>query len=304
MAEAESPDRESQFHELLVHVVGAGELFDRLLIAAGKNDPLDRDDMPAYLLFEVMHLTRLQFEAACHDLADPWLSYAAGSHLRPVIEGMGHIAFVLGRETEHPVGTSEQRAGCLALARAREAHKAMAEADRPETVPAGNVEAGREWVAFNEGVHSRLGCPFPESISDWPCTEPDGAPCKHRELWPCRRVRSPAPRLLTSPTMRRLSAKMSFPFRDLEQAWSLVLHQSLIDRMMVDTGRGTNAFRNATYKDRALTLAMGLSAYSQSLGWVMETNDVAAASVLRAYVGSTWSRPDIVAIMAGEWDDA
>jgi hypothetical protein len=36
----------------------------------------------------------------------------------------------------------------------------------------------------------------------------------------------------------------------------------------------------------------------------METNDVAAASVLRAYVGSTWSRPDIVAIMAGEWDDA
>ena len=36
------------FTELLVHVVGAGELFDRLLISAGKNDPLDRDDMPAF----------------------------------------------------------------------------------------------------------------------------------------------------------------------------------------------------------------------------------------------------------------
>jgi hypothetical protein len=46
---------------------------------------------------------------------------------------------------------------------------------------------------------------------------------------------------------------------------------------MGDTGRGTNAFRNATFKERAL--AMALSAYAGSLGWVMETIDMPAAGV-------------------------
>src|ERR1700674_464305 len=96
---SDNDDRETRFRELLAHAVGMGELFDRLLIAGGHNDPLDRDDMPAYLLWEVLHLTRLQFEAACRDLEHPWFAYAASTHLRPVLEGMGHIAFVLGNET-------------------------------------------------------------------------------------------------------------------------------------------------------------------------------------------------------------
>jgi hypothetical protein len=70
MADAAAPrqDREAQFQELLDHALGLGGLFDRLLIASGNNDPLDRADMPAFLLFEILHLTRLQFAAECQRL--------------------------------------------------------------------------------------------------------------------------------------------------------------------------------------------------------------------------------------------
>jgi hypothetical protein len=102
--------------------------------------------------------------------------------------------------------------------------------------------------------------------------------------------------------MRLLTDRMKFGFRALEQASSLVLHLSLVDRMLYDTGQGMNAFRNATYKERALTLAMGLSAYGGSLGWVMETIDMPAAGVLGRYVSDMWKRPDIAAIMTDEWD--
>lgn len=59
--------------------------------------------MPNSLLFELVHLTRLQFDAMCHDLSDPWLSHAAPTHLRPVLQGLGHVAFTLGHETDQPV---------------------------------------------------------------------------------------------------------------------------------------------------------------------------------------------------------
>jgi hypothetical protein len=93
---------------------------------------------------------------------------------------------------------------------------------------------------------------------------------------------------------------MKFGFRALEQASSLVLHLSLVDRMLYDTGQGTNAFRNATYKERALTLGMGLSAYGGSLGWVMETIDMPAAGVLGRYVSDMRKRPGLAAIIADE----
>ncbi len=298
---ASTEDRESQFEELLAHAVGIGEVFDRLLIASGNNTPLDRTDMPNFLLFEILHLTRLQFDAMCHDLSHPFLAHAAPTHMRPVLEGTGYIAFILGHETDSPVGTSAQRAGCLALARSREVHKAMTEAD-PATVPPRNVADGVLRVKFHEELHAKLGCPFAKDDAAWRCRDADGKSCQHYKLWPCQRERSPAPRLLTSPTMRRLTNRMPFAFRDVEQASSLVVHQSLADRMLMDTGQGTNAFRDATYKERAAALAMGLSMYGQSLGWIMETIDVAATTVLRSYAASTWVRPDMTAIMAGEWD--
>ena len=42
---------------------------------------------------------------------------------------MAQIAFILGHETDHPLGTYQQRATCLALARAREEHEAMTQAE-------------------------------------------------------------------------------------------------------------------------------------------------------------------------------
>ena len=297
----ESEDREQRFGELVVHAVDMGHLYDHLMQSRGHNLPVARDDMPDALLTEILHLTRLQFEALCHDLTDPWLSHAATTHLRPVLEGMAQIGFILGHETSTPVGTSQQRAACLALARARETHRAMVAAN-PRSVPDGNLEEGRQQVRTFEQIHDRVGCPYVEDPAAWPCKETHGGPCRHRELWPCKRVTKPAPRLLSSPTLLRLSATMSFPFTDLEQASSLVIHQSLIDRMMGVTEDGTNALRNATYKERALALAMALSAYGGCLGWVMETVDMPAAGALGRYASDTWKRQDLAEIMADEWD--
>lgn len=294
-------ERERAFEELVVHLLDLGGLYDHLLIAGGNDDAIARDEMPDALVTELLFLTRLQFDAACHDLTDPWLSHAAPTHIRPVLEGMAQIAFVLGHETDTPVGTSAQRAACLALARARETHRAMVGA-HPDSVPDGNLEEGRRHVRFFEDVHNRLGCPYVEDLSSWPCCEEGGTACKHRDLWPCRRVLKPAPRLLSSPTLARLGKRMSFPFTDLEQASSLVVHQSLVDRMMRDTGEGRNELRGATYKERALALAMAFSAYGTSLGWAMETVDPTASSVLRQYASKVWIRPDLAAIMADEWD--
>ena len=295
-------DREKRFLALVVYAVDFAATFDRLLIEGGNNAPQARDDMPSALLFELAHLSRLQFDATCHDLSDGWLSHAAPTHLRPLLEGMGQIAFILGHETDHPVGSSQQRATCLSLARVREEHQAMSAAD-PTSVPFGNVEEGRERLRIFEEMHERIGCPYPSDARDWPCRKDDGTPCDHRSAWPCR-TEPAAPRKLTTPTMRRLSERMSFRFRDLEQASSLVLHMSLVDRLMVDTGRGTNAFANASYKTRASTLAMALSAVGPSLVWVMDYFDPAAAEALKDYMRSMWAKPDMQEIGTGAWDKA
>ncbi len=299
---SDGPDsREQRFGTLVIHAVEMGHLYDHLVQSRGHNQPVARHDMPSALLTEILHLTRLQFEALCHDLLDPWLSHAASTHLRPVLEGMAQLGFILGHETTTPVGTSRQRAACLALARARESHRAMVAAS-PRSVPDGNVEEGSRQVRAFEQLHEIVGCPYVDDPAAWPCREAHGGPCRHRELWPCKRITNPAPRLLSSPTLLRLSKTMSFPFTDLEQASSLVIHQSLIDRMMSATSDGTNALRNATYKERALTLAMALSAYGGSLGWVMETMDMPAAGALGRYASDTWRRDDLAEIMRDEWD--
>lgn len=302
MAEEESDgdDREQRFRELIVHAVDLGGLYDHLLVVSGKNVAVARDDMPDALLNEMIHLTRLQFDAMCHDLTDSWLSHAAPTHLRSVLEGMAQIAFILGHETDYPIGTPRQRATCLALAREREAYAAMETAD-PSSVPPGNADLARLRVEWFEELHERVVCPYPKDPRDWPCRKPDGTPCDHRSVWPCN-LRPAGPSKLTTPTLRRLTERMKFGFRALEQASSLVLHLSLIDRMLGDSGQGQNTFRHATYKERALTLAMGLSAYGESLGWVMETIDLAAASVLGKYVSDTYSRPDLAEIMSDGWD--
>ena len=95
---------------------------------------------------------------------------------------------------------------------------------------------------------------------------------------------------------------MDFQFRDIEVASSLVLHMLLADRLWIDTGHGTNAFAPAPYVMRASTLALALSAYGVTLGWVMDTLDLAAALVLRTYMSDMWKKPDMVGIGTGAWD--
>jgi len=161
-------DHELRFHALVDYAEEISLGFDRLLVASGNDQPQARDDMPNALLFELEYLCRLQFDAACHDLRHPWLSHAAPTHLRPLVEGMAQVAFILGRETSHPVGTTQQRATCLALARVREERDAMIAA-HPNGVPDGNVKESQERVAIFEDLHLRLGCPYPEDGRDWLC---------------------------------------------------------------------------------------------------------------------------------------
>jgi hypothetical protein len=298
--EAPGDDHEARFHALIDYAQEISVGFDSLLISTGNDQPQARDDMPNALLFELEYLCRVQFDAACHDLKDPWLSHAAPTHLRPLLEGMAQIAFILGHETEHPIGTSQQRATCLGLARVREERDAMASAN-PDGVPEGNVKETQERVDIFEDMHQRAGCPYAEDVRDWPCRNDDGKPCDHRSAWPCK-TKPAAARRLTTPTIRRLTKRMDFRFRDIEVASSLVLHMLLADRLWVDTGQGTNAFAAAQYGMRASTLALALSSYGVSLGWVMDTLSLPAALVLRDYVAAMWKQPDMLEIGSGTWD--
>lgn len=298
--EARTDDHEARFHALIAYAEGISEGFDRLLIASGNDQPQARDDLPNALLFELEYLCRVQFDATCHDLRHKWLSHAAATHLRPLLEGMAQIAFILGHETDHPIGTSQQRATCLALARFREEHDANVAA-HPDGVPDGNIERGLERIAVFEEMHRGIGCPYPKDVSDWPCRKEDGKACDHRSAWPCR-LQPAAARKLTSATIRELTKRMEFRFRDAEVASSLVLHMLLADRLWVDTGQGTNAFAPAPYVMRTSTLALALSSYGVSLGWVMDTLDLAAAVVLRTYMSDLWKNPDMIEIGNGAWD--
>jgi hypothetical protein len=277
--QAPNDDHEARFHALVAYAQEISVGFDSLLISTGNDQPQARDDMPNALLFELEYLCRVQFDAACHDLRDPWLSHAAPTH---------------------PIGTSQQRATCLALARVREEHEAMASA-KPDGVPEGNVKEGQERVDIFDDLHRRVGCPYAQDARDWHCRNDDGKPCDHRSAWPCK-TKPAAARRLTTPTIRRLTKRMDFRFRDIEVASSLVLHMLLADRLWVDTGQGTNAFAPAQYAMRASTLALSLSSYGVSLGWVMDTLSLPAALVLRDYVAAMWKQPDMVEIGTGAWD--
>ena len=157
-------DHQARFHALIAYAEAISEGFDRLLVASGNDQLQARDDMPNALLFELEYLCRVQFEATCHDLRHPWLSHAAATHLRPLLEGMAQIAFILGHETEDPVGTSHQRAICLALARVREEHAAMAAA-HPDGVPEGNLKESLERVAIFDDLHQRVGLPVSDGCA-------------------------------------------------------------------------------------------------------------------------------------------
>ena len=293
-------DHERRFHALVDQAEQIEALFDRLLQVSGNDELQSRVDMPGGLLFELVYLSRLQLDAVCHDLRHPWMSHAAATHLRPLLEGMALVAFVLGHETDHPVGTSEQRAVCVSLARVREESEAMNAAQR-DHVPEGNFAEHQERIKILEEMHRRIGCPYIEEPREWPCRKPDGKVCDHRSAWPCR-TQPPTARKLTSTTTRQLSQRMKFPFREIEQTSSLVLHMMLADRLWRDTGQGTNEFVPASYLMRASTLALALSAAGATLTWVIETLSPAAAVVLRKYMTDFWDLPDMKEIGTGAWD--
>jgi hypothetical protein len=295
-----SNDHEARFHALVDYAEQLSGGVDALLIASGHHEPLVRDDMPNGLLFELDYLCRVQFDATLHDLRHPWLSHAAPTHLRPLLEGLAQIAFILGHETGHPVGTAQQRAICLGLARVREEDEAM-KAARPETVPVGNIQESEQRVAIFEEMHQRIGCAYAKDVHVWKCRQADGAPCDHRSMWPCR-ITPAQPRKLTSPTMRELSKRMNFHFRDVEVASSLVLHMLLADRLWVDTGHGTNAFANAKYVMRASTLALAVSTYGVSIAFILDSVESAAGAAVRAFMSAMWKKPDMIEIGTGMWD--
>ncbi len=298
--DATAIDHERRFHALVDQCEQIGALFDHLLEVSGNDEPQSRIDMPGGLLFELVYLSRLQLDATCHDLRHPWMSHAAATHLRPLLEGMALVAFVLGHETEHPVGASEQRATCVALARVREEFEAMSAAQR-DHVPEGNFAEAQERIDILEKLHERIGCPYTDDPRDWPCRRPDGTVCDHRSAWPCRIQTA---RRLTSTTTRLLSERMDFPFREIEQTSSLVLHMMLADRLWRDTGQGTNEFVPVSYVMRASTPALALSAAGATLAWVIETLSPAAGVVIRKYMSDFWDIPDMKEIGTGEWGKA
>src|SRR5205085_2674244 len=118
-------DKEARFREVLVEAGRLRGRFDARLDELSGKKALAREDLPEHLLIGLSYLASAQHRAILLLLSEAWTSYAAEIQSRGLLEFLAHIAFVLGKETDSPVGTARQRATCLSLARAREEYQMM-----------------------------------------------------------------------------------------------------------------------------------------------------------------------------------
>jgi len=134
-------EKDQRFAVLLTIAGQARSYFDDALIRVASSEHLSRTDLPDYLLIGMSYLASYQNQALLWCLAKPEASYGAEILARGLLEFLAQTAFVLGKETDSPIGTPEQRAACVSLARAREEYKILYEARDAGAVdrPAGNA---------------------------------------------------------------------------------------------------------------------------------------------------------------------
>ncbi|HVS07240.1 MAG TPA: hypothetical protein VHK65_13900 [Candidatus Dormibacteraeota bacterium] len=290
---------EGRFRQLLAEAGKQRGRFDRRLERIAGQKFLSRDELPEHLLIGLSYLASIQHRAILLLLSDGLTSYAAEIQSRGLLEFLAHVAFVLGKETDAPVGTARQRAICLSLARAREEYQTMRSAEDLGKVEAGTAAGALERVDLYNGLHRREGCPW--GSRPWACVVA-GKPCKHRSQWPCRDGQNPRPRTMVKYTLELLSDRIAAPWLvDLYVTSSLLAHQGLLDRI-VQPVDGIDTPSAATYRHRATVLSAALSAYGQGLGWILEHYSSTAAHELSNEWGVIYDLPDYAAAASGEWD--
>ena len=247
------------------------------------------------------YLASVQHRSILWLLADGWTSYAAEIQSRGLLEFLAHVAFVLGKETDSPVGTTRQRAICLSLARAREEYQVLKAAEDAGKLEAGRAVPALERVRLYENLHRTEGCSWPSG--PWPCLV-DGKPCKHKGQWPCRDTQNPRPRVMVRYSIDLLSRRLKRAgLLDLYITSSLLAHQELLDRIFRSVG-DRDIPSPATYQYRAIILAAALSAYGQGLGWILEFYSADAAKELGGAWNQIYQRREFAEAVAGSWDGA
>lgn len=298
-----SANAEQRFSALLSSAAQGRTEYDRRLLKVAPKLELDRVDQPEYLLVGTSYLAGLQHAAALRLLADPRVSFAAEVQLRVLLEFLALVAFVLGKETDNPIGTPRQRAICLSLARAREEFQMVSNAATLGKMTKDQTAVVGERVSTYTSLHDDEGCPFTDDVRAWPCEDADGGPCLHRSQWPCRQ-NPPRPRTIVQSTTNRLADRLKREWLpDLYITSSMMIHLGLLDRLTAQPG-AVDIPREASYRERAGRLAMGLTLYGRALGWILEWYSVVDAQDFGVWWSRLYDHDTMKAAMAGELDKA
>ncbi len=294
-------EKESRFTALLRVAGKARAQFDQGLMNAAGQKVLDRSALSEYLLIGMSYLASAQNKSLLWCLSKPDTAYGSEILARGLLEFLAQVAFVLGKETDHPVGGAEQRAICVSLARCREEYRMLVEAEDSSVIERGRSARALERVCLYLDLHQQRGCPL-EAISQWPCVADDGRPCRHRSQWPCRHKLEPRPRSTVRHTLERLASRLGRPWLlNLYVTSSLLSHQQLIDRILNPAG-GIDQPGPATYRYRATILNAALAAYGQALGWILELYATADPQSIEYWLETFYQLPDFKAATTGEWD--
>ena len=292
---------ERRFFGLLETAGHARAQFDSRLLAVSGEKLLSRSDLPEYLLIGLSYLASMQHRAVLRLLTDPDCAFAAEIQIRGLLEFLAHVAFVLGKETDTPVGTARQRAICLSLARSCEEYLWLVEAEDTGKIERGRGARALERVWGYLDTHQAEGCPWLPA-SDWPCRTQDGRACRHHSQWPCRSLRSPRPRALVRYTIELLSQRLNrADLLDLYVTGSLMAHQGLLDRI-IRANDNVDLPSPATYQYRALILSAAVGVYGQALGWILASYSPEAANDMKAWYDGFYNLSDLNSAIAGEWD--
>jgi len=294
-------EKDQRFAVLLTIAGQARSYFDDALIRVASSEHLSRTDLPDYLLIGMSYLASYQNQALLWCLAKPEASYGAEILARGLLEFLAQTAFVLGKETDSPIGTPEQRAACVSLARAREEYKILYEARDAGAVdrPAGNA-LERVWMYLD--LHEQLGCPG--RTTPWLCLGDDGKTCRHKSQWPCFHESDPRPRVTVRHTLERLALRLNRPWLlHLYITSSLISHQQMIDRIVHwAEGQDLDLPGPPSYQYRAIVLSASVGAYGQALGWILESHSIEESRKLEPYFAVLYQMPDWQSVASGAWD--
>lgn len=284
MATAVPNPCETEFLQVLAIAWQVREQYELRVAAATasrRKRLLGREDLPERLYVELAATADFQYDAALTLLTNPAVAFAADQNIRSLLDAIGQLAWVLGRDTRRPMGTVLQRAACLSLSRARELEELYREAAAAKKAGRVSANRARKVRELYEQIHDQLGCPWVSDTPSWPCRRLRSHACtgtnrcRHQENWPCQPKKRP--HQLVVVTLEGLERQL-WPRKrrqrfllDQHKVASILIHQSLVSRVLLDNQHGQDIRGAATYADRYALLVKAFSLYGIFLRMVLAT---------------------------------